>query len=439
MAMAQGCSERNISAVVLTSESTRALRAVHAAFRLSQTVVRVGVVISNELGVALVDLLDKQRKKIQMTYDIDIQVCAVMSLSQSKEAQLVTLNEMSNDVVSINNSMLEKRTVQQNIGSTKSDFDSFSQFLVSEDVAHTIIFDCTAEKNVSKEHPKWLEEGIDVITANNTGLSGSTELRAKIDYAEKCDGKLSAHYLREVTIGGGLPVISTIRNLLISGDHIRKVDGILSVSLSYIMYRIAPPASAVACFVFDDEVNTTMSTSTNLGIPCSFSQAVKEAIELGLMESDPFKDLSNEYTARCLMVLAKELDVDQNLDVSSILSNSVSLVDNISGNSYEEMMTHLERAMIERVANAEKNGCVPRHVSTIDVSTGDVSIKVLDVPNSHPFATTPPSCECVRFFTEHHKRYPLIVQVRLYLVCADISAFLVLILTYILCRVQAKE
>ena len=60
--------------------------------------------------------------------------------------------------------------------------------------------------------------------------------------------------------------------------------------------------------------------------------------------------------------------------------------------------------------DAYTNGCVPIHVSIVDAKTGLISINIIDVPRNHVFATTPPSCECVRFFTERHKRYPLIVQ-----------------------------
>ena len=447
MAMAQGCSERNISAVILTSESTRALRAVHAAFRLSQTVVRVGLIISDELGYALLDLLQKQRNKIRATFDIDIQVCAAASVSETGEDRLVVLQNKHKDIASLDARSVELVTGRTDIlgatamSSSSNDdipkamivdggFGSISNHVLSEDIAHTIIFDCTGNETVGRHHPTWLRQGIHVITANNTCLSGPRELREEVELAERLNGKLSASYLREVTVGGGLPIVSTIRNLLNSGDKIRRIDGILSVSLSYIMYRVSPPPSALACVDFDQKiskgnVSDLRTISPSFGAhnsPCSFSQALNEAITLGLMESDPIRDLSNEYTARCLMVLAKELGMDNDYDVKTIQKSSDNLIDCdedsvgevlsvIEGRDMKQILSQLDDKIGSQVAIATGEKCVLRHVFSIDVSTKSISISLLNVPESHIFAITPPSCECVRFFTERHKRYPLIIKV----------------------------
>ena len=147
-----------------------------------------------------------------------------------------------------------------------------------------------------------------MITANNTGLSGSSSLRRDISTAETSftDGVDPGMYLREVCVAGSLPVIRTITDLLNSGDRIKKIDGILSVSLSYIMHRVSPPPSA----------------SGDIPQGCKFSEAIKEAIELGMMEKDPEKDLNNEYTARCLMVLVKELGLETLWDTDRIIAAS---------------------------------------------------------------------------------------------------------------------
>jgi hypothetical protein len=188
-------------------------------------------------------------------------------------------------------------------------------------------------------------------------------------------------------------------------------DGIFSVTLSYVMYRIAPPPGVSDCKSFDEKSSMGVyhSPMGDRSKPCSFSQAVKEAIALGLTEEDPISDLNNEYTARCLMVLATELGIDGNLDVLTIQQNSDALVD-IGFKKYSDIESSLDEKMSNRVAQAAEAGCVPRHISSVDVVSGKVSSTVVDVPQNHIFATTFPSCECVRFFTERHKTYPLIVQ-----------------------------
>merc|ERR1712232_1156771 len=77
---------------------------------------------------------------------------------------------------------------------------------------------------------------------------------------------------------------------------------------------------------------------------------------------------------------------------------------------YEDIANQLDTFMHERVVNAAKKGCVPRHISTIDVSSGEIHVKIMDVPCNHLFAINPPSCECVRFYTKTHNRYPLVIQ-----------------------------
>ena len=431
LAISQGSSERNISAVVFESESTRALRAVHAAFRLSHTIVRVGIVGMNEIGTSLLKLLESQRNKLRKAFEIELQVCAVVKDSTSSE--LVVLKKSNAGTDSITPSMYDSLTggsfllgasaasvdnqdLTSNVARIESGgLQSLNEFVFSEDNAHSVIFDCTADDVIGLKHLDWLKAGTNVVTANSSALAGSLETRKEIKAIERAK---KASYLREVTVGGGLPVISTLRALLHSGDQVRRLDGILSVSMSYIMFRIAPPQGYIDCSNFDEDntkgayrrdLSTSPSSDGILSKPCSFSQAMKEAAALGLTEEDPIKDINNEYTARCLMVLARELGMDEKYDVQKILSLSESLVKE-GVQSYSDMEADLDLAMKTRVAEAAAKGCVPRHVFSIDVKSGDIVIKIMDVPQTHTFAMLSPSCECVRFFTERHKTYPLVVQ-----------------------------
>ncbi len=213
-------------------------------------------------------------------------------------------------------------------------------------------------------------------------------------------------------------MISTIRDLINSGDRIRRMDGLLSVTMSYVMHRVAPPPGNVECSYFDEhstkgafrqDQSISPSGAGALSKPCSFSQAMNEAAALGLTEEDPIKDINNEYIGRCLMVLARELGMDDKYDITKILRNSESLVPQ-DQQSYSELIDELNITMQKRVEEAAKKKCVPRQIFSIDVQTQEIIVKMMDVPQTHVFATLPPSCECVRFFTQRHKTYPLVVQ-----------------------------
>lgn len=431
LAVAQGCSERNISAVVRMEDSTRALRAVHAAFRLSHTSIRVAVIGMSDIGRSLLKLLDSQRAVFRSQFEIDLQVCVI--LPSTEERELVVLKNIESDSVdSINYSAYTNRKgvaaspdahasfTDDNVAvCCEGGLESVLGYIFREECTNHVIFDCTNDETAGRFHALWLTAGIDVVTANNTGLSGSKAQREDIRKAEKAHGKQSAEYMREVTVGGGLPVISTMRQLLHSGDRIRRIDGILSTSLSYIMFRVSPPPKFTTGSKFDEELTQGKYGDFNVALdePCSFSQAIKEAIGLGLMEEDPTKDLNNEYTSRMLMVVARELALDEDLETATIQADSDEIVESVlysSGDNhtlnYQDLPPVVDGKMKLRVDAARSRGCVLRHISSVDVKTKKVSIQLMEVPEHHVFAVTPPSCEIVRFFTHRHKTYPLIVQ-----------------------------
>jgi bifunctional aspartokinase / homoserine dehydrogenase 1 len=428
LAIAQGCSERNISAVVATKDSTRALRAVHAAFRLSHTTIRVGIIGMNDLGLSLLKLLQDQRSTMRTTFDIDLQVVVVLATSDSNEA--VCLKKDSDggtdsiSVHSFDSTTGGSLLLGSPLGGTEETgseaiacdggLPSILQYLFRNECTNHVIFDCTNSEAVGKFHSTWLRAGVDVVTANNTGLSGSKEQRDEISRAEKAHGKQSAKYLRDVTVGGGLPVVNTARTLLQTGDKIRRVDGILSVSLSFIMFRVSPPSDIARCSKFDERYSNgafrgdlLSSPSNNIGAACSFSQAVKEAIALGLMEEDPTKDLNNEYTSRVLMVLARELGIED-AETLEIQNSSDKLLDGVV--DFNNLPPDVDEKINARVKGARSRGCVLRYVSSVDVAERRIETKIVEVPDHHILGVTPPSCECVRFFTHRHRRYPLIIQ-----------------------------
>ncbi|GAX13360.1 bifunctional aspartokinase / homoserine dehydrogenase 1 [Fistulifera solaris] len=420
LAIAQGSSERNISAVVSAEDSARALRAVHAAFRLSHTTIRVAIIGMNELGDSLLKLLQERRTALRYTYEVDLQIVAVLDQGSSSEiicleqdvdggAGSITLESFNNVTGGSEVTHDGDKAIPKPGG-----ISTLLERLFRNECTNHVVFDCTNDEEVGKYHATWLRAGVDVVTANNTGLSGPKEQRNEISKAEKAFGKQSANYLREVTVGGGLPIINTTRTLLHTGDKIRRVDGIFSVSLSYIMFRVSPPADTSRCSAFDQQTskghsdgNHGISPSTDFQSECSFSQAVKEAIDLGLMEEDPTKDLNNEYTARVLMILSRELGI-HHLETEDILGASDKLLGETS--DFLNLTQEIDDNVKKRVDEARAKGCVIRQISSVDIATSEVDIRFVEVPDHHIFAVTPPSCECVRFFTHRHMTYPLVVQ-----------------------------
>lgn len=239
LAIAQGSSERNISAVVWSSDSTRALRAVHAAFNLSNMTARVGIIGMSEVGKSLLTLLEAEREALRSNFDLDVQVCMICPKSESEEmislkndtesgTQSLTIGAVTRSTTSSDGSRTtfadEDEVALLSSGGLKSCVNTLYQ----EECTFHAIFDCTNDEVAGHYHADWLRAGIDVITANNRGLSGPKIQRERIKEAEKANGKQSGVYMRETVVAGGLPIISTLRSLLHSGDKIRRIDGIFT-------------------------------------------------------------------------------------------------------------------------------------------------------------------------------------------------------------------
>ena len=183
------------------------------------------------------------------------------------------------------------------------------------------------------------------------------------------------------------------------------------------MFRISPPPNVATCSEFDVtssngvfEGDITTSCGSYVGEACSFSQAVREAIQLGLTEENPALDFTNEYAARVLMALARELGMDDDHETEQIQRNSDVLVEVDDNLDFLHLSPQIDEHVQKRVDAANAKGCVLRSISSVDVKTKRIQIRILEVPNHHTFAVSPPGCSCVRFFTRRHERYPLIIQ-----------------------------
>jgi aspartokinase/homoserine dehydrogenase 1 len=429
LAIAQGSSERNISAVVHGRDSTRALRAVHAGFNLSNITARVGIIGMSEVGISLLELLESERDALKSNFDLDVQVVYVCPKSD-KEDILSLKNDSESGTQSITMGAVLRETAD-NPGQMKTTFADEDQVAVvskggltkcydtlfREECTFHCIFDCSSDEAAGHYHADWLRAGLDVITANNRGLSGPKSQREDIKQAEKVNGNEKGMYMRETVVAGALPIITTLRSLLHSGDKIRRIDGIFTVVKSYVMFRISPPPNVSSCSqfdvtssngVFDGDMKTP--SGDFVGDPCSFSQAVREAVQLGLTEDDPTLDLNNNYAARVLMTLARELGMDEDNETEQIQMNSDTLVGIDQSLDFQNLPPQIDLAVQKRVDAAQAKGCVLRSIASIDVKTKSIQIRILEVPNQHAFAVSPPGCSCVRFFTRRHERYPLIIQ-----------------------------
>jgi bifunctional aspartokinase / homoserine dehydrogenase 1 len=365
-AIAQGASERNISVVVPGRHATRALRAVHSSFYLSPHTLSIGIIGPGTVGRVLLDQLASQSERLRRDFKLDLRVRGIMA---SKKMLL------SDKGVSLANWAGEFAQATQ-----VPDLAAFIEHVHVDYLPHTVLIDCTASGEVAKHYAKWLAAGIHIVTPNKKANSAPlAEYRALHD-ARRAGG---SHYLYEATVGAGLPVIQTLRDLRETGDDITSIEGIFSGTLAYLFN------------VYDGSV--------------PFSDIVRDAKQRGYTEPDPRDDLSGTDVARKLIILAREMGLT--LELSDVRIESL-VPAGLETGSIDDFLARLpahDAAMRARFDAAAARGKVLRYVGRI-TAEGAATVGVVELDRKHAFANIALTDNVVRFATSRYCNNPLIVQ-----------------------------
>jgi bifunctional aspartokinase / homoserine dehydrogenase 1 len=365
-AIAQGSSERNISVVIDARQTTRALRSVHARFYLSPHTVSIGLVGPGVVGSVLLEQIASQAGRLLRDFRLDLRVRALMT---SKKMLL------SDQPIGLEG-WKEKLAAGQPV-----DLAAFEDHVHADHLPHAVIIDCSASEKVAALYPRWLAEGIHVVTPNKRANSGPLELFGSLQKARRAGG---SHYLYEATVGAGLPIMQTLRDLRETGDEIRKVEGIFSGTLAYLFN------------VWDGSE--------------PFSSIVKAAKAKGYTEPDPRDDLSGTDVARKLVILAREMGMQ--LELADVALEGL-IPPPLVGVGVEEFMarlTELDAPMLARLEAARARNHVLRYVGALDAASNRATVGLVELERSHPFANINLTDNVVRFVTSRYDQNPLVVQ-----------------------------
>ena len=365
-AIAQGASERNISVVVDGKHATRALRATHASFYLSPNTLSIGLIGPGTVGRVLLDQLATQQARLSREFKLDLRVRGIMA------SRRMLLSEQGVDL----NDWREPLAHQ----AVAADLTRFIEHIRVDYLPHTVVIDCTADGEVAKHYRDWLELGIHVVTPNKKANSASMDYYDSLKVARRIGG---SHYLYEGTVGAGLPVIQTLRDLRETGDEIDSIEGIFSGTLAYLFN------------VYDGSV--------------PFSAIVNEAKQRGYTEPDPRDDLSGTDVARKLIILAREMGL--RLEMSDVQVASL-VPGDLANSSIDDFLAGLstyDAGMQQRFAAAAAAGKVLRYVGRI-TSTGEATVGLVELDRKHAFANIALTDNVVRFATARYNKNALIVQ-----------------------------
>ena len=364
-AIAQGSSERNISAIIASKDVRKAVNTLHEAF-FSDGNKQVNVYIAGvgTVGSRLVDQLRNQAEHIAEELRLNLRV---VGLANSKRALI------DNEGVDLEGYRDSLPTASQ------TNVAEFTDAILEENLRNSIFVDVTASAEVVDTYEKLLSKSVAVIACNKVAASSEYERYSRFKSTAR---EFGTNFFFETNVGAGLPVIHTLGDLVRSGDRVDRIEAVLSGTLN---------------FVFNNYDGSR-----------KFAEVVRQAQDEGYTEPDPRLDLSGTDVARKILILARESGYKIEMED---ISNNGFLPDSCLAGSvydfYKELERHDDhfRGLLEKAA---VQGLTLKYIASFH--DGQASVGLQSIGPDHNFANLSGKDNAVLFYTKRYSEQPLVIK-----------------------------
>ncbi|KAL8932737.1 MAG: hypothetical protein Q9216_006704 [Gyalolechia sp. 2 TL-2023] len=253
-----------------------------------------------------------------------------------------------------------------------------------------ILVDNTSNHDVAASYPSFLKKGISVVTPNKKAFSADLGLWQSILESANPSNAQGGLIYHESSVGAGLPIISTLKDLVETGDEVQKIEGVFSGTMSFLFNSFAPTE----------------------GQGGKWSDEVRKAKDAGYTEPDPRDDLNGLDVARKLVILARvvglQIESTSAFPVQSLIPKQLENCG--SGDEFLERLPDFDDEMDKVKNEAGGKGKVLRFVGSIDVADRRVKVGLEEFERGHPIAGLKGSDNIISFYTKRYGSNPLIVQ-----------------------------
>ncbi len=366
-AIAQGSSERSISAVIAADKVEEAITVCHCAFFSSRQVLDLVILGVGGVGSELLSQIKKQHETLYEKQGIDIRI---VGIANSKHFLA--------DAAGLDLDSCKERLV--NGDEPPFSLEAVARLTHDSHLVNPILVDCTSDDRLALSYCDFMKAGLHVVTPSKKANTGSYDYYLRLrECARRCHRK----FLYEANVGAGLPVISTLQNEQAAGDRLIEFSGIMSGTLSYIFGLVEDGAA--------------------------LSQATRMAYEMGYTEPNPRDDLEGTDVARKLLILARECGFK--LELADVSVQSVVGREHLKGANAQEVLESLkgaDAAFAQKVAQAKKEGKVLRYVGSI--RNGRCECSVTAVGPDSPLYKVRGGENALAFTTAYYQPIPLVVR-----------------------------